>query len=226
MTKLLRMEYILNRRQVLLTMGILSLYFVILASWTASPRVYLVTASLMIGLALPFGMLGREDKFKTAALVCSLPVRRSLVVLAKYASTWILIAAGLGYATALTVALPFTKVAAGDILTLKSLFVSLFLISVFFSFMLPFTTRFGLTGIIVFLVAGQVLGIITMIAAQLIGGRANPLNLAIRAVENGLRRILYHAPTPGYFLALAAAILALNAASFLTARALYLHRDL
>jgi ABC-type transport system involved in multi-copper enzyme maturation permease subunit len=226
MTKLLRLEYILNRRQVLITVAIFSLFFLYMASRIDSSRVYLVMVCLMLGLALPFGILGREDKFKTASLVCSLPVRRSTVVLAKYAATWIVIGAGIAYSVVLTAVLPFAKVPVGELLTLKSLLVSLFLISLLFGFILPFTIRFGLTGIIVFLVSTQVLGIVALLSVQLLGSRGNPIRTAIRAVEGGLRDILYHPATSGFLLTMAAAVLAVNAISFFTARALYLRRDL
>ena len=95
-----------------------------------------------------------------------------------------------------------------------------------FSFILPFTVRFGLTGIIVFLVSTQVLGIVALLSVQLLGPRHNLLRTAIGAVEGGLRALVHHPASPGFLLTMAAAVLAVNAASFFAARALYLRRDL
>jgi len=110
MLKLLRMEYLLNRRQIFIILAIFSGYFLYLAYRIESPRVFLVSLCLMMGLAVPFGFVGREDKFKTAALVCSLPVRRATVIFAKYAMSWIAMGLGLAYGLLLAAALPFTKI--------------------------------------------------------------------------------------------------------------------
>jgi len=110
MLKLLRMEYLLNRRQIFIILAIFSGYFLYMAYRIESPRVFLVSLCLMMGLAVPFGFVGREDKFKTAALVCSLPVRRATVIFAKYAMSWIAMGLGLAYGLLLAAALPFTKI--------------------------------------------------------------------------------------------------------------------
>lgn len=225
MLKVLRMEFVFFRRQFAIIMAIFSVYFGWMVYSIPSPRVFLVLISLMIGLAMPFGILGREDKFKTASLVCSLPVRRSSIVLAKYAISWITIGIALVYSIVLTAVLPFGKVPVEEILNPKSLLISLAMISLFFSFILPFTTRFGLTGIIIFLVGTQMLGIVMLLLGQLLGRQNNPLRAFIRAVEGGFRSVLNHPSTPGFLLTLAAAILVLNAASFIISRALYARRD-
>jgi hypothetical protein len=226
MLKLLRMEYLLNRRQILIMLAIFSGYFLFMAYRIDSPRVFLVTLCLMMGLAVPFGFVGREDKFKTAALVCSLPVRRTTIVLAKYAVSGIAMGLGLAYGLLLATALPFTKISVAEILTVKSVLISLFLVSLLSSFIIPFTIRFGLAGIIIFLVSGQLLGVVALILAQLLGRGPNPLRSAITAIEKGLRTLLYHGATPGFLALLAAAIIAVNGLSFLVSRALYARRDL
>jgi len=226
MLKLLRLEYLFNRRQILINMAIISVFFAYMAARIDSPRVLIVTASLMIGLAMPFMIIGREDKFKTPGLVCSLPVRRSTVVLGKYAATWAANLLGLGYALLFTTLLPFSKIPVGGVLTVRNLLVSLLLMSLLFAVTLPFTIRFGLTGVIILLVGCQLLGILTLLLAQFIGGAKNPLRVFFRAVEGGLRSLLNHETTAGYALALLAAIVAVNAVSLLISRALYARRDL
>lgn len=226
MLKILRLEYLFSRRQVLIVLAVFSAYFAYMASRIESPRLFLVMTSVMVGLSMPFTFLGREDKFKTAALVCSLPVRRSTVVLGKYAASWIAIGAGLVYALVLTAVLPFSKIAASEVLSPKTLLVSLFLISLIFAVILPFTLRFGLGGVIVFLVGTQLLGIVALFLAQLVRVPNNPLRIVFRAVERGLKSLLYHEPTAGFLLGLLAAILAVNALSMLIGWLLYSRRDL
>jgi len=226
MLKLLRMEYVVNRRQMLITAAIFSGYFLFMAYKIDSPRVFLVTMSLMIGLAMPFGIIGRESKFKTASLVCSLPVRRTTVVLAKYAVGWIAMGFGLALALLLAAWLPFSKVSVAEILTLKSLSVCLLVVSILFGLIFPFTLRFGLVGIIILLVSSQLLGVVALILAQLLGRGPDPLRTVITGIIKGLRAMLYHEATPDFLMLLAAAILAINAASFFLSKALYACRDL
>lgn len=226
MLKILRLEFLFNRRQVLIVLAIFSAYFAYIAGRITSPRLFIVMTSVMVGLSMPFTILGREDKFKTAALVCSLPVRRSTVVLGKYAANWIVIGLGLGYALLLTSVLPFSKIAVSEALSLKTLLVSLFLISLIFAVILPFTLRFGLVGVIILLVGTQLLGVVALVMSQFLGGAFDPLRVFLRAVEKGLKTLLHHEPSAGFLLALLAAILAINALSILVGWLLYSRRDL
>lgn len=226
MLKILRLEYLFNRNQILIVLAIFTAYFAFMAYQIDSPRVFIVLTSLMIGLSIPFTILGREDKFKTAALVCSLPVRRPVVVLGKYAATWAAIGLGLAYSLVLAAALPFAKFSVGEILTIKVLFVSLFLISLMFAVILPFTIRFGFTGIIILIVGLQFLGVIALVLAQTLKGANNPMRVLLRAAESGLKGLLYHESTPGFLLALLAAVVAVNALSVLISVALYSRRSL
>lgn len=226
MLKILRLEYLFNRKPLLIVLAIFTAYFAYMAYQFPSPRVFLVITSLMIGLSIPFTILGREDKFKTASLVCSLPVNRATVVVGKYVATWGAIILGLVYALVLAAVLPFAKISVGSILTLKSLLVSLLLMSVMFAVILPFTIRFGFVGIIVLLVGFQFLGVIALFLAQIGKGANNPMRVLFRTAEGGLRGLLYHESTPGFLLALLAAILAVNAVSLLISTALYARRSL
>jgi ABC-type transport system involved in multi-copper enzyme maturation permease subunit len=219
MLKILRLEYLYTRRQIVIVLAIFSAYFAYMAGRIESPRVFIVMLSLMIGLSMPFAILAREDKFKTAAFVCSLPVRRSTVVLGKYVSAWAAIAVGFGYALLLTSVLPFSKVRVAEILTVKTILISIFLMSLIFAVILPFTIRFGLVGIIVLLVGSQFVLILALILTRMLGAR-NPMRAFFRAVEGGLRALLSHGAT------LVAAIIALNVLSLVVSLVLYARRDL
>jgi len=220
------MEYLFSRRQILIVLAIFTAYFAYMAYRIDSPRVFVIMTSIMLGLSMPFISLGREDKFKTAGLVCSLPVRRSTVVLGKYVASWTATVFGLGYALLFTAVFPLSKFSASEILSARTLLVSLFLISLIFSVILPFTLRFGLTGVIILLVGLQLLGVVAFALAQFAGRARNPMRIVVRAIEGGLRVLLHHKLTPGFLLALLAAFVALNAVSILVGRALYLRREL
>ncbi len=226
MLKLLRLEYLFSRRPILINLAVFSACFAYMASQFDSPRVFIVLLSLMNGLTMPFTIFGRDDKYRTAPFICSLPVRRTTVVLARYAATWIAIGLGLSYAVLLTAVLPFARISVSEILTVKALAVSLFLISLLFAVILPIILRFGLAGIIILLVGSQLLGILALILAQILGGARNPFRIVFGTVERGLRALLTHDGTPGYLLGLVAAAIAVSAASLFIARALYARRDL
>lgn len=226
MLKILRLEFLYCRKQILIVLTVFSAYFAIMAARIGSPGLFIVTTSLMVGVSMPFVLLGREDKFKTAALVCSLPVRRSTVVLGKCAATWVAIGLGLACALLVAAVLPFSNVALSDVLSLKTLLISVFLISLVFAVILLFTLRFGLTGILILLVGSQLLGVVMLMLMQIGRGGGNPFRTVIRAVQSGLRALLHHGPTAGFLLALLAAIVAVNAVSILAGLALYARRDL
>lgn len=225
MLKLVRLELLLNRKALATALLMLSVFFVYAASRTFSPRQYIGLISLVMGLAVPITFQGREDRFRTSVLLCSLPARRSDIVLAKYAVTWVAIAFGLVYALALA-ALPFSKIPLKEVLNLKGFLLLLFFVSLFFACQLPLTTRFGFKGIMIGLVGLQLLGVLAMILIQLFGGDRNPLRPVFLAVENFFRFIMRQPATPAYLLLLGASAIALNAGSFLVARALYARRDL
>jgi ABC-type transport system involved in multi-copper enzyme maturation permease subunit len=226
MLKLLRLEYLFNFRQILIVLAIFSAYFAWAVGRLDRPGLFIVSTSLMVGLGLSFAIVGREDKFKTAALVCSLPVRRSTVVLSKFAATWAAMLLGMGYTLFLAAVLPFSKVPLAGVLSLRNLLVSLFLMSLIFAVILPFTIRFGMVGIIILLVGSQLLGILALLLIQMFGRAGNPLRAFLRAVEGGLKFLLHHQATPGFLLALAGGIVAVNVLVILVSWAVYARRDL
>ncbi len=226
MIKLLRFEYLLNRRPLLVTWAVFTAFFAFASAQIESPRVLVVMLSVMIGLSVPFTILGREDKCKIGTLVCSLPVRRTAVIASRYIAAWAAIGLSLAYALVLMAVLPFSKLAPGDILSLRTLVASLFLISFIFAVLLPFVVRFGMTGVIILLVSTQLLGVLALFLARFIGGKGNPLHVFFRAVEGGLKALLTREPTPGFILAVLGAAVALNAISLAISRALYARKDL
>jgi len=226
MLKILRLEFLFSRRQLVITLSIFSAYFAYMATQIRSPRVFIVLTSVMIGVAMPFLVLAREDKFKTASLICSLPVRRSTVVLGKYTATWGATVLGLGCALLLMAVFPFSKIPVGEVLTVKSLLITLFLISLIFAVILPFTIRFGLVGVIVLLVGSQVLGILALLIAHMLRGAKDPLRVFFLPFQKGLKALFYHETTPGYLLTLLTLIIAFSAASLFISRVLYARREL
>jgi ABC-type transport system involved in multi-copper enzyme maturation permease subunit len=142
--KLIRFELLLSRKALLIMLGIYAPFFVWAAAYLPSARFYVVMTSFFVGLSLPAGVHGREDKFKTTALLCSLPVRRSSVVLAKFSASWLIMVAGFLFATAVVVLSPLSKFPVGEFLKAREVLLALGLTSLGFALVLPFILRFGI----------------------------------------------------------------------------------
>lgn len=223
---LIRLEYLLSRNALLIMLGLSAAMLAWAAVYFPSPRLYIVMVSFIIGLSLPVAVHGREDKFKTTALLCSLPVRRSSIVLAKFTATWTAMGIGYLFAIALVAALPFTKFPFREILTVREALLALALTSLAFAFVLPFIIRFGITGLMIGLVAAQLLGVLLFSSTVLLGRTNNPFRSILGAVIEALKSLFHREATPGYLALLAAAVIAINAGSFLLTRAVYLRREL
>ncbi len=228
MLKIMRQDLIFNRNNLLLILAIMTGFFIYFSyrGEDLSPRAYFLLAAFYVGASTGVTLVAREDKHKTAALTCSLPVRRSAIVAARFVLTWAIMLLTLAYVSALTALLPFSRVDLASAVNVKFILVGLLILSVAFSLMLPFTIRFGVTGVILFLVACQVLGILVLLITKFLStgraGMTSPLSSAVR----GLKFLLSPESGAVHMLLTAAAVLALNAASFFASRALYARRDL
>lgn len=225
MLNLIRKELILSKRAIGISFVIITAYLIWSSIMIGSSNVYILIVSFMVGLVFPFTFQAREDRFKAAVLSCSLPFRRSTIVVSKFMTSWILIIGGLLHAFLIVSVNPFSKIKAGQLLTLKSLLIILFFTSLIAVFILPFIFRFGMVGVIVFLVSTQMLGVFFMIMAQLIGSKQNIVRKTINAIFEGLRYLLNHVGTPVFFLVLAVSIVLLNLVSLKVSQALYARRD-
>ncbi len=223
---LIRLEYLMSRNALLIMLGFSAAFLVWAASYVPSPRLYIFMASFTIGLSLPVAVHGREDKFKTTSLLCSLPVRRSSVVLAKFTATWLIFGGGYVFAIAIVAVLPFAKFPFREILTVREALLALALTSLAFAFVLPFIIRFGITGLMIGLVAAQLLGVLFFASAVLLGRTNNPFRSLLSAVIEGLKSLFHREATPGYLALLAFSVIALNVGSLLLARAVYLRREI
>lgn len=166
---IVRFDLIVNRKALLLNAAIFTIFLTFLAHDAAMPmRTYTILGALLFSFG-GMTVLTREDKFRSAALLLSLPVRRRDVVRGRY----LLSASGclLGAALALGLSLlPSARVEAGGAGPLSLLSPALVATSLAISVLLPFTIRFGMMGILVFLVGSQVLGLITLALFSLAKG--------------------------------------------------------
>jgi ABC-type transport system involved in multi-copper enzyme maturation permease subunit len=222
---LVRKELILDRRVVGLN---LAMYMVMgpvfLSLMSEAPAKVVAVWAGLVGALIPLSLVSREDKFRTAALTCSLPVTRDAIVAARFVGGWIL-ALGGGLAvlaacwavTLVGLAHPFGGW--GGAFLAAFVTIGLFLAGLF-----PFTMRFGFAGLIAFLVATQVLGIVAFLVAVFFAGHET-----LRTVLGGIVKALKSLQAPfgplGLPVSLIVAIVAANVASFWISRWIYRRRE-
>ena len=225
MWTLVRRDLILDRRMVGLNFVMyLIMGPVFMALMAEAPVKILAGWAGIVGAMIPLSLVGREDKFKTATLTCSLPVTRDTVVASRYVGGWVL---ALGGGLAILAACYGTFLAGlghpvggwGG-----ALLVGFVTIGLIMAGLLPFTMRFGLVGLIGFLVFTQVLGIVAFLSAALFGGHGM-LRKLIGGVAGAVKALQEPLGPVGYDLFLVAAVVVLNVASFFLSRWIYRRRE-
>ena len=180
---LVRKDLILSRNAFLWTGGPFLVYFAVMASEPQVPlREFLILSAILCAL-MPVSVFGREDKFKAAPLTYSLPVTRRATVQARYALAGGCGLLGTACALILGVLWPWGHFAASDVLNLGTILFALTAVVAITALLLPCVFRYGLFGLIWFLVGLQVLGIGAMLATTVLGRDA------VRPVVRGLGRI-------------------------------------
>jgi hypothetical protein len=229
MLKLLRKDLILNGRVIGGSYAFWSLF------WLGGP-VLGTSGHLAFGVwgggvslacaFLPVMMLGREEKFKAGALVCSLPVTRGALVASRYVGGWTVALAGVGIAILAMLALSLFGVRPLLPPTPMLPVTVVVVVGLTLSAMMPLGVRFGVAGVIGLLVALQVLGVILLLAGALFGF---PGILGVESAVRGIARggaWLRGAVGPVAFAGvLVAAVIALNYASFRLSSWLYRRRE-
>lgn len=185
MLKVMYKDFVLNRRALFVNWAVFGGFFVYMAAQEhSSVQVFMVFVSLMCSFA-GIGAMAREDAYRATALGCSLPVTRRTIVAARYASTGVLTVVGLAGATVLFLVLPFSQFTAHELFSSRALLVVLTTVGLIMAFMLPFTIRFGMAGLMIFLVITQVIGIVLFMLVQ-ISGSSGDKRLA-RTIAQALR---------------------------------------
>jgi hypothetical protein len=215
MLKLLRKDLILNWRALATTYALWS------ALWLGYPALRpggdtsFNAWAVMVSLAcafLPVMLLVREDKFKAGALACSLPARREDIVVSHYVAAWLVAVAGAAVAVGVMSVLSIAGMSELAPPTARIPIVSAATIGVVVAVFLPFTLRFGIAGLIGFLILAQLVGIAALLASAMFGG-AGGLRAAITAAASFLTSTRETLGPIAFSALILAAVLALNVAS-------------
>lgn len=225
MRRVIRKDLILSR-DVILINGIVflaCLAFFAAESTRTPPRVYAGFASFMMAF-LPAVLVTREDKFGAMALGCSLPVRRKTIVQARYVLSVIMAGVGLLGAFFFGAFAPFSHFGLADLFSWKPLLTGVTGVGLVLAIFLPFTFRFGMKGILVFLAGMQVLGALLFTLLQVT--RSSLDRVIIGKIAGVFIRAHQALGTTGFTLALLASVALLLALSFLVSVRVFESREL
>jgi hypothetical protein len=226
MWTLIRKDLILDRRVAGLNFAMYMIMGPVFVSLMSEAPVWLIAVwAGIVGAMIPLSLVSREDKFRSAPLTCSLPVTRDDVVASRFVGGWLLSLAG-GLAVlvscwAVTLAGLGHPKGGWDQAVLPG-FITLGLL---LAGLQPFTMRFGFAGLIGFLVATQVLGIVAFLAAALFGAHG-VLRVVFGGIAGAVRSLQEPLGALGYALFLVASIVLLNVTSFFISRRVYRRREL
>jgi hypothetical protein len=224
MWTLIRKDLIFNRRMLGLNFAFYLLLLPVYASLVRDvpPTAYAGFAAVICAM-VPLTLVAREDKFRTAALTCSLPVTRDAVVSARYWGGGLVTLAAIAVILAAGYLVPQTGFAARGVEHGRPLVVAFVIAGLVQAALLPFTIRFGLAGLMVFLVGAQVLGIVALLSAMLLG--LDVLRGVIGTIGAALRALRDWGGDAGFAAVLVAAVVLISIASHALSQRLYRARE-
>lgn len=162
MFRLCLKDFYVNRGLPLVIAGIFSLYFVLfflLERQMVEPTLFVFIVTLIL--------MYTDEKYKTDTLYCSLPVKRSTIVLARYVSLLLTILPGIGLAVLFTFLLkeiwPMGFPPPPEGWTTMNWFSVLFPLALIFSIFFPLYFRFGYSkGVMLGFISTAVVGFLLM----------------------------------------------------------------
>ncbi len=197
------------------------IYMAIFHSRANSPGAVSLFGAFLYAM-IPLLIFTREDKFKAAAFNLSLPVTRKEFLKARYVLGWLMMLVLYVSTSFLTVAIPGTKLGLSTIFQAKTVLLVLFFMAVFFGLLMPLVVAYGWTGMIVFLVFIQVLGIVTIFLANI----SRPaVRAAIRAIGGFLESVKSGLGPAGSTAAFLVLLLVFSFGSFRLSLYLYKRKD-
>lgn len=223
----------LMRKDLLLSRGLL---FAVLGGIAANSLIWAIEGG-RAGFVLAFGSViaaflpvmisGRDDRYRTNAFACALPVSRRQIVMARYLLCPVLFPAWMlclvlllwtfsGFRLPAELLRPDAYITA---LGVQALAVALFA---------PLMIRFGYKGFVYGLIGLQVLGLLVLVVGSRIGlaGGIRAFEGAIGSIGPGVRELRDRMGDTAFFPAAFAAVAAALGFSFLASCMLYQRRDL
>lgn len=226
--KLLARDWRLHSRTLWITLAIFAGFQIYFVMNIDRPPLWVGFAAVYLSF-LTITPITREEKFRSMAWTCSLPVSRRDVVRARFAGAWLIV--GIGILLGLGVALltPGSKVDAAAVMSIDSLLLACGLATVVLVLLLPFTLRYGIKGVFIVLVGLQILG-----AGALVVGMATGTMTAIESGVGAVFGPVYRTvlnlheglSAPSFFAVMAVFLAALNWGGYRLALALFRRLEL
>jgi len=221
----MKKDLILNRKVILINGVIFAVLLGFFATWQTDlpPRAYAGFSALMLSF-LPAVMVTREDKFNAMVLGCSLPVSRKTIVRARFVLWLGLALAGVFGAFALGAFLPSSNFDAGDLFARGPILTALTGVSLLLALLLPFTLRFGMKGVLIFLASTQVLGVILLTVMQVT--RSSLDRALVEKILGGIAHLRAFLGPSGFDLVLVAILVGFLGASYVLSVRVFEGREL
>jgi hypothetical protein len=223
MRELIWRDVVLNRNAILVNVLVFTTFLGYAAWDAASPGAYIFFAAIMFSV-VPITIVTREDKFKAMGLCCSLPVTRRGIVRARYVLSVGFGVAGILLALSLGAAMPFSSLDVATLLGHHQLLIAITLVTLIVSLLLPFTLRFGFMGLLVLMVALQVLGSVLLIIAQITKSSAD--KRVVAAVAGTVRAVAARLGEPAFSLAVLGTLALVVTVSYVVAVHVFERREL
>jgi len=150
-----------------------------------APAGMLMAVSGLMGAATASTVAAREDRFHATALLASLPVPRSTLVLSRYVLGLAAGGAAFAVAAALAAALPWSPHPLAVVFDLRSVMMALVVVGIAVAVLLPAALRFGLTGVVGLFAVLQVAGAGLFFISSTFGYR-QPMRLVFGGVASGI----------------------------------------
>lgn len=223
MRSLILRDLRLNRNALLVNAGLFAALLAYMIWRLGIPtQVIAVFSALMFSFS-PMSIVVREDRFRTLAFTCSLPLTRRTYVRAKYVGAMTMAGGGVVFVMTLGAILP-ARLPLHEILSPTVWLTAFTICLVVVSLMLPFTLRFGAAGLFIFLIGTQVLGVVLLLVVRMTGSSAD--KALVRSILRALGDARAWLGPAGFGIAWAAALLALVGASYWVSVRVFERREL
>ena len=189
-----------------------------------APIGMLTAVSGLMGAATASTIAAREDRFHATALLASLPVPRSTLVLSRYVLGLAAGAAAFTVAAALAALLPWSPHGLAA-LGLRSVMMAVVVVVVAVAVLLPAALRFGLVGVVGLFAALQVAGVGLFLVSNAFGDR-QPMRLVFGRIASAILALHERLADAGFAALVAAALACVLWASYRASVWLVGRRDL
>ena len=177
-----------------------------------APVGMLTAVSGLMGAATASTIAAREDRFHATALLASLPVPRSTLVLSRYVLGLAAGAAAFAVAAALAALLPWSPHGL-TALGMRSIMMAVVVVGIAVAVLLPAALRFGLVGVVGLFAVLQVAGVGLFFISSTFGYR-QPMRLVFGRIESAILALHERLADAGFAALVAAALACVLWASY------------